>query len=313
VSRVSKRPSLPPDLKLSPEEGFVLSRIDGAAEVRALEALTGLPLEQVERIVEKLVDVGVLEHKSEDGSDSVDAEDEPAANDVERATTHRARWSEKFRGLPPERRRVLANAAESADLLALAYDVDPQVLRAVLSNPKAGAQVARVIAAHAQSIVALEGLARFMNDGGVQRLLLRNAHTSEGLLRRILARKPLVNVYAAATDRDAAEAPRNRAKLLFRERFTQGTPEEKSALLIKTEGRVLMLLSGVPLDARTSTLLCAKTITSSLFVQNLARYNASPPALLLHLVKQPFVKRQPHLLKMLAQHANMPREGKGLS
>jgi hypothetical protein len=312
VSRVSKRPSLPPDLKLSPEEGFVLSRIDGAAEVRALEALTGLPLEHVERIVEKLVDVGVLAHDLEEPGGTDDGA-EASAQEAERATTHRARWSEKFRGLPPERRRVLANSAESADLLALAYDVDPQVLRAVLSNPKAGAQVARVIAAHAQSIVALEGLARFMNDGGVQRLLLRNAHTSEGLLRRILARKPLVNVYAAATDRDAAEAPRNRSKALFRERFAQGTPEEKSALLIKTEGRVLMLLSGVPLDARTAALLCAKTISSSLFVQNLARYTACPPALLLHLVKQPFVKRQPQLLKMLTQHANMPREGKGLS
>jgi hypothetical protein len=330
VIRVTKRPSLPPDLKLSAEEGFVLSRIENTAELRELESLTGLAPAQVEAIVSKLERSGAVDLVRADADADANANanvlpralpvHDVAVQDVNAAEdegssesdnlTHRARWSENFRGLPSERRRVLAASAESEDLLALAYDPDPQVIRAVLANRKSGAQVARIVAAHAQTSVALEALARFVQDSAVHRLLLRNGHTSEGMLRRLLSQRPLSQVYAAATDRDAAEVPRTRAKALFRERFAQGSSEEKAALLLKTEGRVLQLLSGVPLDARTASLLCAKTVTSSLFVQNIARYTAAPPALLLHLVRQPFVRRQAQLEKLLLQHPNMPREGK---
>jgi hypothetical protein len=332
MTRITKRPSLPPDLKLTPEEGFVLSRIEGATEVRELEALTGLPRESVRAIVSSLDKQGVIELREADSPDVEEPLDEAlyaepwvepapepvpvafplvtADNDEAEATTHRERWSTKFRGLAPERRRVLARAAESDDLLALAYDQDPQVLRAVIANPKASAQAARIIAAHAQTSVALDALSRFTNDQGVQRGLMRNSHTSDGMLRRLLQPKPLGTVYHAATDRDAAEVPRMRCKTIFRERFSQAQADEKAQLLLKTEGRVLQMLAGVPLDAKTTALLCSKTITSSLFVQNIARYSAAPPVLLLHLVRQPFVKRQPQLVRMLVQHSNMPREGK---
>jgi hypothetical protein len=344
MTRITKRPSLPPDLKLTPEEGFVLSRIEGITEVRELEALTGLPRESVDAIVHSLDKQGAIEVQeapvsldpvepatsepdipyaepwtepqdvstAAESSTGVAAESSSALtdDDVAKNTTHRERWSTKFRGLAPERRRVLARSAESDDLLALAYDQDPQVLRAVIANPKSSAQVARIIAAHAQTSVALDALSRFANDQGVQRGLMRNSHTSDGMLRRLLQPKPLGNVYHAATDRDAAEVPRMRCKTIFRERFNQGQADEKAQLLLKTEGRVLQMLAGIPLDAKTTALLCSKTITSSLFVQNIARYSAAPPVLLLHLVRQPFVKRQPQLVRMLAQHSNMPREGK---
>lgn len=321
---------MPPDLKLTAEEGFVLSRIDGPMDVRELESLTGLAPEQVGQIVSRLSAHGVVDvhHAHSENSEEqtkAEAHDvtedtyspdnveegalDPDLGDVE-STTHRERWSLKFRGLPAERRRILARSAAIDDLLALAYDQDPQVLRAVIANPQASAQVARLIAAHAQTSSALDALTRFINDQGVQRGLMRNAHTSDGTLRRLLMSKPLGNVYHAATDRDAAEVPRTRCKSIFRERFSSAQADEKAQLLLRTEGRVLQILAGVPLDARTTGLLCSKTITSSLFVQNIARWGAAPPALLLHLVRQPFVKRQPQLVRMLTQHANMPREGK---
>ena len=48
-------------LPLSPLEGFVLSRIDGAAPLAVLADLTNLDPEQVERIVERLIELGAVE------------------------------------------------------------------------------------------------------------------------------------------------------------------------------------------------------------------------------------------------------------
>ncbi|WP_171818144.1 hypothetical protein [Pyxidicoccus fallax] len=47
-------------LVLSPEEGFVLSRLDGATPVRNLPALTGLPVERLRTILTRLVSEGAL-------------------------------------------------------------------------------------------------------------------------------------------------------------------------------------------------------------------------------------------------------------
>ncbi|MFP2925623.1 hypothetical protein ACLESO_10465 [Pyxidicoccus sp. 3LG] len=47
-------------LVLSPEEGFVLSRLDGATPARNLPALTGLPVEKLRTILSKLVSEGAL-------------------------------------------------------------------------------------------------------------------------------------------------------------------------------------------------------------------------------------------------------------
>ncbi|WP_342377135.1 hypothetical protein NVS55_37730 [Myxococcus stipitatus] len=47
-------------LSLSPEEGFVLSRLDGATAARNLPALTGLPAERLQGILTRLVSQGAL-------------------------------------------------------------------------------------------------------------------------------------------------------------------------------------------------------------------------------------------------------------
>lgn len=47
-------------LALSPEEGFVLSRVDAPTTTRELVALTGLPEERIEAIVDKLAELGVV-------------------------------------------------------------------------------------------------------------------------------------------------------------------------------------------------------------------------------------------------------------
>src|SRR4051812_12233906 len=47
-------------LPLTPEEGFVLSRIDGRISTNEIVALTGLPAERVEQIVTKLESHGAV-------------------------------------------------------------------------------------------------------------------------------------------------------------------------------------------------------------------------------------------------------------
>ncbi|MFP2962142.1 hypothetical protein ACLEPN_31265, partial [Myxococcus sp. 1LA] len=47
-------------LALSPEEGFVLSRLDGATPARSLPALTGLPPDRLQTILSRLVTQGAL-------------------------------------------------------------------------------------------------------------------------------------------------------------------------------------------------------------------------------------------------------------
>ncbi|MBL0196902.1 MAG: hypothetical protein IPQ09_22280 [Myxococcales bacterium] len=47
-------------LALSAEEGFLLSRVEGVTDTRELVALTGLPPEEVDRIVDRLHALGVV-------------------------------------------------------------------------------------------------------------------------------------------------------------------------------------------------------------------------------------------------------------
>jgi hypothetical protein len=47
-----------------------------------------------------------------------------------------------------------------------------------------------------------------------------------------------------------------------------------------------------------------------MFVQSIAKFAGSPPALLAHLYKQPFVRKNPSVRKMLLAHPNMPGDVK---
>jgi hypothetical protein len=86
--------------------------------------------------------------------------------------------------------------------------------------------------------------------------------------------------------------------------------EEKASLLVKTEARCLILLVACSLDAHATQILCSKQTYSVLFIQNVARWSATPPALLAHLLKNPVVRRNMGLRKMLLKHPNMPADVK---
>ena len=86
--------------------------------------------------------------------------------------------------------------------------------------------------------------------------------------------------------------------------------DERASLLFKTEGRCLLLLVQCSLDAHATQILCSKSNYTMLFIQNLARWSATPPPLLAHLLKNPIVRRNQGLKKMLLKHPNCPSEAK---
>jgi hypothetical protein len=69
-------------------------------------------------------------------------------------------------------------------------------------------------------------------------------------------------------------------------------------------------LSGCTFDARLTQLLCNQTIVSTLFIQNLARFSATPPALISKLLRSPAVQRQPQLRALLSKHPNASGDSK---
>ncbi|MEA2747867.1 MAG: hypothetical protein QOI41_2010, partial [Myxococcales bacterium] len=72
----------------------------------------------------------------------------------------------------------------------------------------------------------------------------------------------------------------------------------------------LIYMTGCAFDAKMTGILCGRPYNSVLFIQNLAKFSATPPALLAHLMKQPFVRKHAPLKKILLQHPNMPGDVK---
>lgn len=69
-------------------------------------------------------------------------------------------------------------------------------------------------------------------------------------------------------------------------------------------------MTGCTFDAKTTQIPCGRPYDSVLFIQNLAKWLATPPGLLAHLAKQPFVRKSAPLEKLLLQHPNLPGEVK---
>ena len=139
----------------------------------------------------------------------------------------------------------------------------------------------------------------------MQRRLLGNPQLPTTLLRRMLSPKLLMDVYKIAINREIPERSRVMTRELLQKKFMLGSGDERAALLIKTEGRCLVLLVNCALDSRTTQILTAKTSFTVLFIQNLARWSATPPQLLVHLLKQPVVRMNIGLKKMLLKHPNV--------
>jgi hypothetical protein len=283
-------------------EGFVLSRIDGSTDVDGLALVTGLAPDRLEAILERLVGAGAVEAPQ----GAPPAASSPSAP----AVPPRQLFESRLHPLSEDTRAGLANAAVEPELSALCFDPVPQVIARVLGNPRCGLVHARLIAAHHLNAAGLEALAartEFLHDGEVQRLLLRNAQTPAHLLRRLLLTRRLSELYRTGQDREATDRARAAARELLRERFAKGSPDERAELIVITEGRALTALSGLSLDGRTIALLCARPPASMLLVENLARWPATPPVLLAHLLAQPMVQRSPQLRAMVRRHPNAPR------
>jgi hypothetical protein len=209
--------------------------------------------------------------------------------------------------LPAAARESLAATAVEPELSALCWDPAPGVVRRLLENPRTGVAQARLIAAHHRDAAGLEALAAqaaFLRDAEVSRLLLRNVQTPVHLVERLLAGRPLHEVHNASQNRDLPERNRHAARGLLRRRFATGAPEERVDLILRTEGRALAALPGVALEARTVALLCGRSVGSVLLIENLARWTATPPLLLAHLLRQTIVRQAPSLQALIKRHPN---------
>ena len=292
-------------LPLTPEEGFVASRLDGLTDLHGLSLVTGLPPERVEAAVQKLVSLGAVVPAQPADGDDLDAED------GEETGTHRQLYEATLRQLSPEERQARARSADEPELSAFCHDPLPAVVHALLDNPRFGPVQARLVAAHHRTPAGLEALASrapLAADAGVRRALLRNPQLSAALLRRLQGGRRLLEQYKLAVSRDLPEQTRRTARELLRSRFTAADAEERVELILKTEGRCLASLSGLPVDGKTTALLCARPFTSTLLLQNVARWAAAPPALIAHLLKQELVRRSPALRTLLQRHPNAPTD-----
>lgn len=377
MKNIRQRPVDMKSLSLSPEEGFVLSRVDlsRSTSVKELVALTGFDEARVLGIVDRLQRAGAVDVESgrepsassepskleaellaflrgDDASvetpapvetpdglavepassagdsalenaEALDAsppDEEAAADEEEEAPgaernerAYRQIYETVYHPMPKDARLKAAGEVTGSDLLALCLDADPQVIHAILTNPNAGLDHVRMIALHHRTQLGLEAVAKrqdHLKDPLVQRRLLRNPQLPGTILHRIMNSKLLMDVYKVAIDREIPERSRLMTRETLRKKFMVSSSDEKATLLLKTDGRCLLHLVQCSLDAHATQILCSKQNYSVMFVQNVARWSASPPALLAHLVKMPLVSRNAGLKKMLLKHPNTPSEAK---
>ena len=297
-------------LQLTPIEGYLLSRIDGATTVRDLALISGMPSQALWPILERLAREGAIEPPPSPTVADVPAQVEDPATP---SGTHRQLFETRLHAMPEGARTALASTAGEPELSALCFDPVPSVVRAVMDNPRSGLPHGRLIAAHHGNAVGLDALGEktaLLQDTEVQRLLLRNQQTSMPLLQRILSRRRLTDVYNATQSRELPERNRTNAMQMLRRRFSEVSAEERVELIFRTEGRALAALSGLSLDGKAAALLCARTFTSMLIIENLARWPATPPPVILHLLKQPLLRQMPQLRAMLKRHPNCPQSAR---
>jgi hypothetical protein len=246
-------------------------------------------------------------HGSDEPGESSDPDDEGAA------AQPRAHYRATFAALPVHERVAHAQSASGASLLALCFDPVGAVIGAVVDNPLCALVHARLVARHHTTTTGLDRVvahAAFVRDTQVQKFLLMNPIASDGHVRAVFSAKRLEETYRWALSRELPEKNRTKVRLLLRHKWSVADGEARAQLVLGTEGRALPLLVGLPMDGQTTMLLCARTVNSVMLVQQLARFSATPPQVLVHLLKQPLLKRQPHLRALVAQHPNCPADAK---
>jgi len=216
---------------------------------------------------------------------------------------------ETLRHLDLDARIALARSAEEPQLSAWCFDPMPRVIAALLENPRFGPMQARLVARHHPAGAGLEALAArpgLAGDPGVRRALLRNPVLPQDLYRRLWSGQRLLAQYQIVGERDCPGQTRAIAREVLRAAFQQRGAEERVELILVTEGRCLTALAGLTIDGRTTALLCQRSCTSTLLVQNLASWGAAPPQLIAHLLRQDLVRRNAGLRRALERHPNAP-------
>jgi len=294
-------------LPLTPEEGFIASRLDGATDLHGISITTGLTKESIGAALEKLIAHGAISPPDEQPAEEA-KEDEPHTQNAA-AGIHRKLYETRLRQLTSGERTARAKSALEPELSAFCFDPLPAVVQSLLENERFGLLQARLVAAHHPTPAGLEALCArgaFTADLGVRRALLRNPQLPPGVLRRLYGNRRLLEHFKLASSRDLPERTRGTARELMRSRFATAEADERVEVIVKTEGRCLMQLAGLPVDGKTAALLCNRTYASTLFVQNLSRWAVTPGALIAHLLKQELVRRSPALRTSLMRHPNAP-------
>ena len=223
--------------------------------------------------------------------------------------THRKLFETLLHPLELDTREARARDAVDPELTAFCFDPAPKVILALLENPRAGLSQARLVALHHRHPTGLEAVAAraaFAGDTGVRRNLVRNPQLPAGLFRRLWAGRRMLEQWKLVIWREVPEHTRRTAREVLRQRFATGPAEERVELILKTEGRCLVALTGLPIDSKTTALLCGRSYGSTIFIQNIARWSAAPPPLIAHLLRQELVRRNPVLRALLQRHPNAP-------
>ncbi|TNE49303.1 MAG: hypothetical protein EP343_12360 [Deltaproteobacteria bacterium] len=251
------------------------------------------------------------EDLAEEAEEALEEEDVSPKNqkDWERSLNFREVYAKNIRPLPPAQRAARAQTADANYLMAFCFDPLPEVIRYVLENVNLGLPHARLIAANHRSAAGLEQLCRnraFLRDTGVQRGLFKNPQVPNNILQRVIQMKPLLQVYNMTNSHEMTQRVKGIIRELFRGKFQTSTAEEKVGLILNTDGRCLRRLVGVGLGDQVVTLLCRRAINSTMLLRNLANFPATPPRLLIHLHKQPMVRRNASLQNAILRHPNTP-------
>lgn len=238
------------------------------------------------------------------------AEAEPES-EAQRIGDARKLYQARYKDLAVEEREKHAAEGDEMTRRALAHDPLPRVITALMENPGFSAIEARIIAREHPSGIGLGLLAhraRLLADPEVRRRLLRNPHVAAPLVQTVLRGRPLLTIHQVSTSHDVPENVKTFARQELRRSFAQREPDEKTALIIKTEGRVLSLLVGVALDGRTISLIVGRSAMSPMLIRNFAQWPTTPPPILSHMMRLPQVQRDKSLQQALMRHPNLPSQ-----
>jgi hypothetical protein len=222
-------------------------------------------------------------------------------------------YHQKYASLDVEVRAAVASGGDGATMRAMAHDPIPRVISALMENPNFSVAEARVVAREHTSSVGLMMLvhnSRILADPEVRRRLLRNGHTSVQIIGTLLRGKPLLSIYQVGISHDVPENTKTFARSELRRAFGERGPEEKVGLILKTDGRILTLVTGIALDGRAISMIVGRTAMSPMLIRAFAQWPTTPPPILVHMMRLPQVQRDKSLQQAILRHPNVPSQYK---